>query len=191
MSQRSFCRFRAPLWASSLAFLGLLVAPLVTHAQQQPDRCEAEYAQAEERYFAADFEAAVNLLQTCLQDAQLSEDTRVRIYRLLSFSHIAQGNQQQARLAAESLLDLRPAYTPDPAEDRPDFVELVREIKASRQPAASRDADGGRRWVRWAVGGAGVAAAGVLTIVLVGGGSGGGGGNGLSPLPDRPPLPNE
>lgn len=192
MTPSVICLHRAVRIGCLLLLIGLVggsVSPV--RAQQQADGCASEYEQAEAQYFAANFNAAINLLQTCLQDASLSEATRVRIYRLLSFAYIAQGSQQQARLAVESLLDLRPDYTPDPAQDRPDFVRLVREIKASRQPATSDTADEGRRWVRWALGGAGVAAAGVLTIVLVGGGNGGGGGNGLSPLPDQPPLPNE
>ena len=191
MPQSVNCPFRALRLSLALALISVLAGAATAHAQQQPSGCASEYEQAEERYFAADFDAAINLLQTCLQDASLTEDARVRIYRLLSFAYIAQGNQQQARLAVESLLDLRPDYTPDPAEDRPDFVRLVREIKASRQPATAEDDDNGRRWVRWALGSAGVAAAGVLTIVLVGGGNGGGGGNGLNPLPDTPPIPNE
>lgn len=154
---------------------------------QAPDACQAEYEEAQERYYAAEFDAAIDLLQQCLQRANLSVETRVRVYRLLSFAHIAQGNRQEARFAVESLLDLQPDYTPDPSQDRPDFIELVREVKASRQPTAASDAESNRGWVKWALGGLGVAAAGVLTIVLVGG-DGGGGPDDLPGEP--PPLPS-
>ncbi len=178
---------RAPAFVALLFGAFLLISPRPAAAQDPDDACASAYAEAEEHYFAAEFDAAIQLLRTCLDTADLDVPARVRIYRLLSFAHIAQGNDQQARLTIQSLLDVQPDYTPDPSRDRPDYVELVREIKAER-PAPS--SEGSRRWVRWTLGSAGAIAAGVLTAVLVGGnGNGDGDDDGLSDLPDQPPPP--
>jgi hypothetical protein len=120
-------------------------------------------------------------LRTCLEEAALPAEVQVRFYRLLSFAYIAQDEQDQARAAIEQLLTVAPNYTPDPDTDRPDYVALVREVKANRAP----DESGGRRWVRWALGGVGAVAVGVLTITLVGDRDGGG----PDTLP-APPLPS-
>lgn len=172
------------LVAALIGLMSVLFGSAPAAAQDAGGACAEEYEQAQERYYAAEFDAAVQLLRTCLETSDLSTEERVRIYRLLSFAHIAQGDEQQARLTIESLLDLQPGYTPDPSRDRPDYVELVREIKASRQPTGDAS-DGDRRWVRWTLGGVGAVAAGVLAIVLTGGDSG----DGPSDLPGQPPLP--
>jgi tetratricopeptide (TPR) repeat protein len=164
---------------------GLLIALtlLPAHAQDAT-QCTQEYAQAETAYFDADFDRAVRLLRTCLEEADLAPDAQVRLYRLLSFAYIAQNERAQARAAIEQLLTVDPDYTPDPETDRPDYVALVREVRATHAPDDAEN--GGRRWLRWVLGGAGAVAAGVLTIVLVGGGDDGGD-TGNLPAPPTPP----
>lgn len=156
---------------------------------QTPSSCNEAYAQAENAYYSADFDAAEEALRDCLDQTDVSDSMRVRAYRLLSFVHLGQNDREAARLAVESLLDLRPAYEPDPATDRPDFVELVREVKESREtPESETSADGDRRWLRWVAGGAGVAALGTAAAFLFGGGGGGSnGGPEPLPRPDTPP----
>ncbi len=160
-----------------------------TASAQTPDGCTQAYTGAEEAYYAANFEQAVDTLQTCLSRPDVSDSMRVRSYRLLSFVHLGRNDTTAARLAVESLLDLRPTYQPDPSRDRPDFVALVEEVKASRQPpSAQAEEKDGRRWVRWVAAGAGAAALGTLAAVLFGGG--GGDGPGPEPLPP-PEVPSQ
>lgn len=164
------------------AIAGLLILVGIAPARgQNASACDAEYAQAETAYFDAAFDRAIRLLRTCLEEADLPAEVQVRFYRLLSFAYIAQDEQAEARAAISQLLDVAPGYTPDPETDRPDYVALVREVKATRAPAEA----GGRRWLRWALGGAGAVAVGVLAVLLVGSGDGGGPDN----LP-APPLPS-
>lgn len=144
-----------------------------TALAQTPDVCTEAYAGAEEAYYAANFELAIDTLQTCLNRPGVSDSMRVRSYRLLSFVHLGRNDQAAARLAVESLLDLQPTYSPDPGRDRPDFVALVKEVKASRQPpTAQAEAENGRRWLRWVAAGVGAVALGTLAAVLFGGGDG-------------------
>lgn len=175
------------------ALLAMLLVLLVPTAAAQSDDCAREIQQAEDAYFAADFDRAVQLLRTCLDEAALSDTATVRVYRWLAFAHLGRGASDDARLAVESLLDVAPAFTPDPTQDRPDFVALVEDVRASRRALAERTEaeDGGGGWLRWVGGAVGVAAVGTAAAVLLGGGSDdGGGGNGGSGSLPGPPLPN-
>ena len=173
----------SPLRRTALLAGLLLALSFLPARAQDASQCAPEYTQAETAYFDADFDRAIRLLRTCLEEADLDPDAQVRFYRLLSFAYIAQDERAQARTAIEQLLTVDPNYAPDPETDRPDYVALVREVKAARTPA---DDDDGRRWLRWVLGGAGAVAAGVLTIVLVGEGDDGGG-TGNLPAPPTPP----
>lgn len=169
---------------SILLFVALLtsVAPATalaqstdsTTAQRDPDsdQCQTEFRKAEELYFAADFEPAVRLLETCLDEALLNDTTKVQMYRMLAFSYLGGGEADEAERAVEMLLNTAPAYQANPAEDRPDFVELVRTIREERKRLSAEE-DKERGWVKWVVGAAGVVALGVLAAVI--GSSGGGG----------------
>lgn len=168
----------------------LLVVCLVVGAEaraQAPTSCESRYTTAQEAYYAADFERAVELLRECVGRKGVSDSLRVRMYRLLGFVHLGRNEPKAARLAVESLLDLRPDYAPDPDRDRPDYVALVRKAKASRRTAAAAEEDeNGRRWVRWGLGSLGAAAVGTAAVLLIGG-DGGDGGSERLPRPAAPP----
>jgi hypothetical protein len=151
----------------------LLLAGPGAHAQSAPT-CTAAYAQAEEAYFAAEFERAARALQECLREQPPSDSTRLRVYRLLSFAHLANNDRAAARRAVESLLDIRPTYAPDPSRDRPDFVTLVRTAKRARQPPDPTTKAQDRDWVQWVIGGVAVAAVTTVAILLLGGGDGDG-----------------
>lgn len=138
------------------------------------DQCQTEYRKAEELYFAADFEPAVRLLETCLDEAVLNDTTKVQMYRMLAFSYLGGGETGEAQRAVEMLLNTDPTYQANTVEDRPDFVELVQTIRKEREQLSAEE-DNGRGWVKWVVGAAGVVALGVLAAVI---GSRGGGGDG-------------
>ena len=168
---------------SAFLLLAFCLFPSLVLAQDA-ESCETEYNQAEEAYFTADFDTAIRLLETCLDEVDLSNDDRTRFYRLLGFAYLAQGNQEQARLAVENLFDLDESYEARPEEDRPDFVQLVEEVRASRSVAEEEEE--GRRWWRWIAGGAATAVVGAAAVLLTGGNGNGGG---PEPLP-TPPIPN-
>lgn len=178
-------RFGGPVLLAALGlWLGLTGSVVKA---QTPASCDEGYTQAEKAYYAANFEAAERALRPCLDPSAVSDSVRVQAYRLLGFIHLGQNDREAARLAVESLIDLRPTYTPDPQQDRPDFVALVRTVKEERGlPTAGPD-KGGRRWLRWVAGGIGVAALGTVAALLLGGGGGSNGGTESLPPPDVPP----
>lgn len=170
-----------PIGSALLLILSLLlVAPTFAHAQSGPpdrgadDQCRTEYQQAEDLYLGADFDPAIRLLQTCLDETQavLADTTKVQIYRLLAFSHLGLGDDESARQAVTSLLTVEPNYQPDPTRDRPDFVQLVQQAREERRSSAVRE-EKDRSWVKWVVGGVSVVALGVLAAVIGGGGGDG------------------
>ena len=97
--------------------------------QADTDPCQTEYEEARELYFSAEFESAIRLLETCLDAATLSAPTKTRMYRMLAFSYLGNGEGEKARLAVENLLDNDPDYKPDPLQDRPDFVRLIQNVR--------------------------------------------------------------
>ena len=171
-----------PLWVLVVAVF--MASASVTRAQT-PASCDTSYTRAEEAYYAADFERAVTLLRPCARKSPLPDSTRARMYRLLSFVYLGQNDEGAARRAVESLLDLQPAYTPTPSEDRPDFVALVRKAKRARQKTADAE-ENDRRWVRWGLGAVAATAAGTAAVLLLGDGGSGGGSEPL-PRPQPPP----
>jgi len=168
-----------------VSFLVLLVlAGGADVRAQAPASCDTSYAEAEDAYFSANFETAEALLRPCAQDDTVQDSVRARMYRLLSFVYLGQNEQGPARRAVESMLDLWPSYTPNPAEDRPDFVALVRKAKQERRASAEGESED-RRWVRWALGAAAAVVGTVAVLVLGGGGSD----DGPDPLPRPQPPP--
>lgn len=167
---------------------GVAGAPAPAAAQEAEAACTQEFERAEDAYFTADFEQAIGLLTTCLDEVALPPGERLRFFRLLAFAYLATEATAEARMAVESLLDVDPAYTPDPATDRPDFVALVEEVKATREdPVAASD---DRSIWRWVAGSALTVAAGIGAAVVLGGGNGGtGNGNGGDDGLPTPPLP--
>jgi len=181
-----------PFLLGMLSVAVFLVSGEATEVQAQtPASCDTSYAQAQEAYYAANFEPAVALLRPCAQHSTLSDSTRARMYRLLSFVYLGQNDQNAARQAVESLLDLRPDYTPNPAQDRPDFVSIVRmakeERRAQRERTAQNAEEGGRRWLRWAIGAATATALGTAVALVVGDGESGGDEPDSLPRPEPPP----
>ena len=152
---------------------------------QESDSCDTSLAQAQEAYYAAEFETAADRLRPCTQAQTLPDSVRARMYRLLSFVYLGQNDETAARQAVGSLLDLEPDYAPDPTQDRPDFVALVEEAKKRRRARAEADEDEDRRWVRWTLGAA-AAALGTAAVLLLGGGDSGDGTESLPP-PQPPP----
>lgn len=177
--------FRPPVRARWLLLIVLVVGSTSVARAQTPVSCDTSYTQAREAYLAANFETAEALLRPCAQQVALQDSVRARMYRLLSFVYLGQNDRAAARRAVESLLDLQPGYTPNPSEDRPDFVALVRKAKRARRTTADAE-ENDRRWVRWGLGAVAVTAAGTAAVLLLGDGGSGGGPESL-PRPQPPP----
>lgn len=138
----------------------------------QASSCGELAAQAERAYLQADFDDALSLLSVCRGDRSKAE-VGLAVYRLEAFAHLGRGNEEAARLAVEDLLDVYPTYMPNPNDDRPDYVALVRSVRSSRDtqeepPPPVRE----RRWVRWTIASLTVVAAAAVVGLIVRDGGG-------------------
>jgi hypothetical protein len=185
-------------WALSVA---LLLGPYSTAMVLAQGVCDKELADAEQRFYEGRFDEAIDLVNRCLNKSGLTDVEKVRAYKLMTMAYQAKDYEFQAREAINKLLELVPNYEPDPEQDLPQYVELVRKVKEELQQAqvtpqptepqkpaepVTTAPPKKKRGVPWLLIGGGVGVAAVAAAVL----AGGGGGNGPPPPPPQPlPIP--
>jgi tetratricopeptide (TPR) repeat protein len=123
-----------------LSTLGLPVAPV--YAGQQDIECNEKILRAEQLYIIGRFDEAITILTECFDKGGLTDDQKMRAYRLLGLSYIAKDYLEDARSAIRKLLDMVPEYMPDPVQDPPPFTKLVEEVKEQREEEADQDLAG-------------------------------------------------
>jgi tetratricopeptide (TPR) repeat protein len=190
----------------SLIFLlitGLLFSPMpgfVSMAIAQ-GKCTEVLNDAEKMYNTGRFDEAIESITSCLNKSGITEDEKMRAYRLLGLAYIAKDYLEDAKTAVQKLLDMVPNYQSDPVQDPPPFTKMVEEVKEQKQTKVTEpvprvtqvtepeEQKGGSK--KWYYIGGGVLAAGVLVGILASG-SGDGNGNGpppAQPLPGPPSIP--
>jgi hypothetical protein len=115
-----------------LASAALLAALLAVPAAAQ--NCNRALERAESSYQNGEFDATIDRLTVCLDTGSFSTEERRQAYRLIGLSYIGKDREADARAAVASLLEVAPAYEPDPAVDPPPFVRMVTELQ--RRPAS-------------------------------------------------------
>lgn len=184
---------------------GLLFMPvpvLIGSGQAQAQSvCEKQLANAEQLYNTGRFDDAIGVITECLGKPGLSENEKMKAYRLLGLSYIAKDYLEDARTAVKKLLDMVPNYQSDPVQDPPPFTKLVEEVKEEQQepePEVKKEEDlkkmtqtqepkkSNKKW--YYIGG-GVVAAGVLVAILASGGGNGEETPTSKALPGPPTLP--
>lgn len=90
--------------------------------------CTEVLASAEEHYHQQRFDAAVEMVRSCIGD-ETPEELRIQSYRLISRAHIIRGAYGEAREAVLRLLGIDPTYAPDPVQDPPTYVALVNIVR--------------------------------------------------------------
>jgi hypothetical protein len=190
----------------------LLLLPLLTLSLAAPlqaqDDCTTLLNSAEQKYFAGQFDEAIDGATSCLSRENLSEAEKLRGYRIVSLAYIAKGYQDQAKNAVQKLLELVPNYEPDPDQELPQFINLVKTVKQGiedmrkqqeqprragpeSKPPDKKEVSGKKGGgTKWILIGGGVVVAGVGAALALGGGGGGGPTTTPPPqLPTPPPLP--
>jgi hypothetical protein len=173
------------LCMSLLSLQVLNTAPITRPSDDQA--CQEKLDQAEESYYIGNLDQSILLVRQCLEDPSLSNDTRIRAYKIIARSYQTKEEPELAKNAVISLLQLNPDYQPTIEEESPRFIDLVTKTKTEQaQRQAAREAGSISPWV-W-IGAGGVAAAAVIVIV-----AGGSGSDEISntnqPLPAPPMLP--
>ncbi|MGH7598645.1 MAG: hypothetical protein ACREOI_20010 [bacterium] len=185
-SRRKIVGNRAGLIFGMLCLASLLSSGAVTVAQAQT-ACESELAEAKQKYEAALFDQAIDLIDRCLNKSGLSEADQLRAYRLKALTYQAKDYISQAKDAIRKLLQQVPNYKPDPAQDPPPYIELVDQVRQELPPPTEPvttvppKKKSRKKWL-WIGSGAVVLGAGAA-LALSGGGGGG------TPPPSSPQLP--
>jgi hypothetical protein len=119
----------------SVALLTLPIPLIVSPAQAQGQSvCSKNLADAEQRYNTGRFDDAIGLITECLGKRGISEEEKMKAYRLLGLSYIAKDYLEDAKTAVKKLLDMVPNYQSDPVQDPPPFTKLVEEVKEQQKP---------------------------------------------------------
>ena len=96
---------------------------------QSQEVCTKQLAQAENDYNRGRFDEAINMITECLGKSGMTEQERMRAYRLLGLAYLAKDYLEDARSAVRKLLDMVPNYESDPVQDPPPFTKLIEEVK--------------------------------------------------------------
>lgn len=123
-----FCSIFFILIAESMLIFAI---PLLTQPvySQSSGVCAEQLAGAEQKYNTGRFDEAIGLITECLGKPGISEQEKMKAYRLLGLSYIAKDYLEDAKTAVKKLLDMVPNYQSDPVQDPPPFTKLVEELK--------------------------------------------------------------
>jgi hypothetical protein len=91
--------------------------------------------QAKEHYTFGRFDEAIRLLSACVDEPGGDPAVLQEAYRVIGMAYVAMSKELEAKQAIRELLDLVPGYEPDPENDRPGYVDLVREVKLESNPS--------------------------------------------------------
>ena len=120
--------FLVLLFASLFFYLG----GSVTHAQE--NECKENLQKAEDFYTQGRWTDAIDLIQQCLKNKNVSETEQGEAYRLLGLVYVATELEKDATQAFRNLLTMVPNYIPDPEKDPPQLQKIVEKIAKSLNP---------------------------------------------------------
>ena len=103
-----------------------LAACLLTGGSVRAQPCEATLTEAEARYAEGAFDAVEAAVATCLGTGGATTADAVRAYRLQALAYLRLGDLPASQAEVLKLLGASPSYAPDPIQDPPDYVGLVR-----------------------------------------------------------------
>ncbi len=172
--------YKSKLWNGFFAVvvIQLFSFSLITQAVAQ-SKCETAVTDAQEMYDIGRSADVIVLISHCLPDS-IPQTEKVRAYRLLALSYLAEDFDSEARVAVNKLLDLNKNFEPDPTQDDARFIKQVEEENEIRAQKKSK-----RK--KWFFIGGGVVLAGVTTAII----TAVGGGTPRERLPDPPVFPDD
>jgi len=190
--------------------LALIITPISgkysTVFAQSQNECEKELLNAQNKYDLGKFDEAIAIITECLGKENLSQDSKMKAYRLLGLTYIAKDYLNEAKTAVSKLLDIVPNYQPDLEQDPPIFVNLVTEkieerktsetntqTKTTELPAKKDKQEGVKKEEKsntiWYYIAGGAVAVAIVVVLLLSGGDDDSPTQSDNDLPDPPDLP--
>lgn len=118
---------------------------------------------AEESYYNGEFEETISLVKQCLADTSLNMENRKRANIILARTYLAMDEQEFAMEAIMNILQLDPTYRPTIEEEKPQYVNLVKEVRAAfEKPSKETTKSDLNKWLY--VGASAVAATAIIII---------------------------
>ena len=152
--------------------------------------CTKILNKAEEFYYNAKFDNAIELIRQCIKDPNLTKENRLRAYRILTRIFLAKNEKDKAEKVARKILKIDPAYKPTIEKEKPDYIKLISDLKAEQTPkktVTQKPAEVKTNSKKWYWIGAGaVVVLGTTAIILS---SGGNNNNQNNTLPEPPQFP--
>ena len=128
MSERMFALVNNTRLCLLMLTFAVIFTPVRIAATEVQDGCGKEISEARRLYEMAQFEEAIKLLRPCVEKNR-PEGQRIEGYEILALSYIALGRNDKATLLIEQLLNIQPAYRPNPSKHPASFVRLVEETQ--------------------------------------------------------------
>lgn len=110
----------------------MLLSPAVV--AQQYYQCDSLLKAAEEYYRTAYWNEAIELIQQCLGNKDISEADKTKSYRLLGLIYIATELETAAKDAIRNLLLMVPDYKINPDQDPPNFQKIISDVAPTLIP---------------------------------------------------------
>ncbi len=97
--------------------------------------CIEDLQTSNQQYTVGRFDAAIVSATRCILKSDATEVERRDTFRLLALINIAKDDLPQARDAAQRLLELDPAYAPNPVDDPPAFLRMLEDLRPTTPDA--------------------------------------------------------
>lgn len=173
---------------------------------QSMNVCEEKLKLAQNKYDTGRFDEVIEIVTECLNNENLSQESKKKAYRLLGLTYVAKDYLAEAKTAVSKLLDIVPNYKPDPEQDPPTYVNIISEeikerktiekanISETIEPnlkeknqVDTKEEKSNSIW--WYIGGGVVGVVTIVILALGGSDNGGGGEEDKNELPGPPDLP--
>jgi tetratricopeptide (TPR) repeat protein len=109
----------------------LLISITVTAQETQ---CSEQLDNAERDYQMGSWDEAINLVNKCLKQENVSEAEKGRAYRILGLVYIAIQLEKEANEAVRNLLIMVPNYKIDPDKDPPQLKTIIDDVSKKLTP---------------------------------------------------------
>jgi hypothetical protein len=165
----------------------IIFLPLADTSSAQTLSADSLIGQARKSYFEGDFDQAIALIKTCLQETTPDSLGLQEAYKILAQAYLAKNYNSAAKEVVVKLLAVNPHYGPTIEQEPPSFVKLVEQVKMEQKPAQTQGSSGDTKWF-W-IGAGGALVVGAATFIIFSNNNDGGGNNQLKGPPEMPKTP--
>ena len=167
----------------------IIFLPLADTSSAQTLSSDSLIGQARKSYFEGDFDQAIALIKTCLQETTPDSLGLQEAYKILAQAYLAKNFNNAAKEVVVKLLAVDPHYSPTIEQEPPPFVNLVEQVKQEQSKVQATESSGDSRWF-W-IGAGGALVVGAATFIIFKNNGNISGNDQLKGPPNMPDKPNQ